>query len=681
MFRSAKALLIVVAVGCAAFAQTPQTQTPATGGASDNQAGAYYHFAMGRLYEGLAELEGTKNDYIPQAIGHFQEALKLDPGSSIILEELTDLYVQSGQLRNAVSQAEELLKQDPDNLDARRMLGRIYMRALGNAPDGRINEETLHSAIQQYQKITEKDPKDVESWVMLARLYRASNNSVEAEKAFDAALKTDPDNEEALTGLAMLYSDLGDTSRAIEKLKAATDKAPNEHTLAALASAYEQSRDYKNAAAALRRAVEMSPDNPRLVEGLAEDLLYSDQLDEALKLYQQIASEDSREARPQVRIAQIYRAKRDYAKAQEALAKAKALEPDDMEAQFEQINLLEAQGKSSQAIAALKTLLDQTAKKSYSTGESSYRATLLERLGQLYRTNLQYAPAVDEFRQAIALEPSGAGRYSSGDYRDVPGRQGRGSAQREADAAVKKFPTERIVVVEHATVLADQGKIDAAAAEVRALPERPPARDGPHAGADLREGQAMAGMGKALDDAEKLSESNDDKETVQFMRGAMYERMKRYDAAEAEFRKVIELNPENAGALNYLGYMLADRNTKLEEASRLIKKAVELEPDNGAYLDSLGWVYYRQDRLNDAEGLLVRALDRIGGQDPTVHDHLGDVYFKLGKTHEAIAQWQDSLKEFQGSAPTDLDPDEMAKVSKKLEGARTRLAQETKKQQ
>jgi tetratricopeptide (TPR) repeat protein len=679
MFRSAKALLIVVAVGCAALAQTPQTPAE-TSVAPDNQAGAYYHFAMGRLYEGLAELEGTKNDYIPQAIEHFQQALKLDPGSSIILEELTDLYVQSGQLRSAVAQAEELLKQDPDNLEARRMLGRIYMRALGNAPDGRINEETLRSAIQQYQKITEKDPKDVESWVMLARLYRASNNSVEAEKAFDAALKADPDNEEALTGLAMLYSDLGDTSRAIEKLKAATDKAPNEHTLAALASAYEQSRDYKNAAAALRRAVEIAPDNPRLVEGLAEDLLYSEQLDEALKLYQQIASEDSREARPQVRIAQIYRAKHEYDKAQEALAKAKALEPDDMEMQFEQINLLEAQGKSSDAIAALKTLLDQTAKKSYSTGESSYRATLLERLGQLYRTNLQYAPAVDAFRQAITLEPSGAGRFSIEVVETYRAAKDMESAQREADAALKKFPTERIVVVEHATVLADQGKIDAAAAEVRALPKDRPRETALTLAQLYEKGKRWQDMGKALDEAEKLSESNDDKETVQFMRGAMYERMKRYDAAEAEFRKVIELNPENAGALNYLGYMLADRNAKLDEASRLIKKAVELEPENGAYLDSLGWVYYRQDRLNDAEGLLVRALDRIGGQDPTVHDHLGDVYFKLGKTREAIAQWQASLKEFQGGSPTDIDPDEMAKVSKKLEGARTRLAQETKKQ-
>ena len=676
MFRSAKALLLAVAVGCAAFAQTPQT--PDQTGVAPDKAGAYYHFAMGRLYEGLAELEGTKNDYIPRAIQHYQEALKIDPGASIILEELTDLYVQTGQLRNAVAQAEQMLKQDPDNLEARRMLGRIYMRALGNAPDGRINEDTLRSATQQYQKITEKDPKDVESWVMLGRLYRASNNSVEAEKAYNSAIQVDPDNEDALTGLAMLYSDLGDTQRAIEKLKAATDKSPNEHTLAALASAYEQTRDYKNAAAALQRAVEIAPDNPRLVRGLAEDLLYSDQLDEALALYQKIATEDTREARPMVRIGQIYRAKRDYAKAHEALDKAKAIEPDDMELQFEQINLLESEGKTTEAIAALKSMLDQTAKKTYSTGESSYRATLLERLGQLYRGASQYPQAVDAFRQASALEVPGAARYAVQIIDTYRAAKDLETAQREADAALKKFPKDRVVVIEHANVLADAGKIDAAAAELRALPKEHQ-RETDIALAQIYEkGKRWQDMGKALDDAEKISQTNDEKETVLFMRGAMYERMKRYDAAEAEFRKVLDLNPDNASALNYLGYMLADRDVKLDEAAQLVKKALDLEPDNGAYLDSLGWVYFRQGKLDDAAGLLIRALDRIG-QDATVHDHLGDVYFKLGKTREAISQWQASLKEFQGGAPSDSDPEEMAKVNKKLEGARVRLAQETKK--
>ena len=88
------------------------------------------------------------------------------------------------------------------------------------------------------------------------------------------------------------------------------------------------------------------------------------------------------------------------------------------------------------------------------------------------------------------------------------------------------------------------------------------------------------------------------------MRGALFERQKKYDASEEAFRKVLALNPDHAGALNYLGYMLADRNVRLDEAYQMIQKAVDLEPENGAYLDSLGWVYYRQGKLTEAEGLL-----------------------------------------------------------------------------
>jgi predicted negative regulator of RcsB-dependent stress response len=93
----------------------------------------------------------------------------------------------------------------------------------------------------------------------------------------------------------------------------------------------------------------------------------------------------------------------------------------------------------------------------------------------------------------------------------------------------------------------------------------------------------------------------------------------------------------------------------------------------------MGWVCYRQGKLDEAQSLLQKALDHIG-QDPTVHDHLGDVYIKLGKTKEAIAQWQSSVKAYQtGSSQSDTDADEMAAVNKKLDAARIRLAQESKK--
>ena len=220
MIRSAKALLLVVSLG-GLHSVKPRSKPLS----ADSKAGAYYNFAMGRVYAELAQAYGNKPDYLTKAIQHYQEALKLDPSASLVFEELTDLYIQTNHLRDAITQAEDMLKQNPDNVDARRMLGRIYMKMI-STQDNRINEDYLHKAIEQLQKVTEKEPKDAESWVALGRLYRVSNNSVDAEKAYNKALEAEADNEEALTGLAMLYSDLGDNKRAIEKLKAGHGEEP-----------------------------------------------------------------------------------------------------------------------------------------------------------------------------------------------------------------------------------------------------------------------------------------------------------------------------------------------------------------------------------------------------------------------------------------------------------------------
>jgi len=115
---------------------------------------------------------------------------------------------------------------------------------------------------------------------MLGRLYGVSNESEESEKAFDQALKADPDNEDAQTLSAMLYADHGELQKAIGKLKAASDKKPNERTLAALADVYERTNDFKSAADALRRARHCAEDD-HLAIGPAFDLLRSNQFDDA----------------------------------------------------------------------------------------------------------------------------------------------------------------------------------------------------------------------------------------------------------------------------------------------------------------------------------------------------------------------------------------------------------------
>lgn len=577
-----------------------------------------------------------------------------------------------------MTEAENMLQQDADNLDARRLLGRIYTRMIGDTQQGKINEEMLRKALDQYQKITAKDPKDLESWLTLGRLYRASSNSVDAEKAYNQALALDGSNEDALTGLAIVYSDVGDTKKAIEKLRALTDRNPNPRTLAALASSYEQLHDYKSAAEVLKRAVEANPDNMRLVRALAQNLMFTEKYDEALKYFNQVAEDDPKDAQVQLRISEIYREKHDFEKAQATLAKAKQLDPESVEVRYDEVNLLEAEGKTDQAITGLKTIVDETAKKSYSAAEKANRAMLLERLGILYRNTSQYQQSADAFQQIQDLDPEAGARIAVQIMDTWRAAKDYKKAQQVADAALKKYPDERMVKVAHAWLLADLGRIDEAVSEIRAASKGANReRETQITIAQLYEkGKRYGDMEKALDAAEKLSKSEQDKVAVYFMRGAMWERQKKYDAAEADFRKVLATDPDNAGALNYLGYMLADLNVRLDEAQKLIAHAVELEPDNGAYLDSLGWVYYRQNRLPEAETMLRKALDHMG-KDPTVHDHLGDILLKQGKTREAISQWQVSLEQWDSGVQNDTDPSDVAKVRNKLESARVRLAKET----
>jgi tetratricopeptide (TPR) repeat protein len=673
------ALCLVVLFSGLALSQPTPAQPGQAGSDSkgSEKASAYYNFAMGHLYAEMAGAFGNRSDYTNKAIEYYRQAMKLDADASFLSEELTELYFQAGRIKDAVSEAEDQLKQNPDNLEARRLLGRIYARLIGDAQQNRINEDMLRRSIEQFEKVTEKDPKDVESWLMLGRLQRVNHNSVESEKAYKKTLDIEPSNEEALTGLAMVYSDLGDTRNAIEMLRLVTAKNPNPRTLSALANFYHQSRDYASAADAWRQALQMDPENGRIKRALAEDLLYSDHYDESLKVYQEIAESDPRDPQVQLRLAEIYRQKGDFTKARAAFAKAKELDHDSLEVRYDEVSLLEAEGKTDEAIAALKSILDDTAKKNYTESEKSSRTMLLERLGMLYRNASRYTEAVEAFRQISAVDANAAPRAAVEIIDTYRAAKEMDKAQEAAQDALKKYPNERIVKLAHASLAADLGNIDAAVAELRTLLNGEKDRETNLAIAQIYEkGKRFADMGAALDAAEKLSDSKLDKQTVMSMRGAMFERMKSYEAAEAEFRKVLSLDPENANALNYLGYMLADRNVRLEEAEKLISKAVELDPQNGAYLDSLGWVYYRQNRLEEAAGYLQRALQKIS-KDPTVHDHLGDVYFKQGKLREAIAQWQSSLKEYEaGNSQSDVDAGEMAEVTKKLESARVRVAKE-----
>ena len=670
--------LLITAIGSAIGSSLLWAQAPAGGAAPKvDKASAYYHYALAHMYAEQASMFGNRGDFVNHAIENYKEAIKADPTAAMLSEELSDLYVQSGRLREAQTDAEEVLKQNPNDLNAHRLLARIFTRLVGDGRSGKVDENMLRRAIDQYQKITALAPKDIPAWLMLARLQKAADNSVDAQKAYQKVLDIEPDNEDALTGLALVYSDLGDNRKATELLKLLADKNPTPRSLTALAAAYEQMRDFKGAAGVLRKLLETNPANEREVKrNLAQDLMLSQDYTAALVVYGELVADDPADAQSYLRMSQVYRQMRDFPKAREASDKAKAVEPNSIEIRYNEVNILEAEDRTTEATQLLKEILDSTTKRNYNQAERANRVALLERLAGLYRSVDQTDPAIDAYRQMADVDPA-LGPRSAAQIIDAY-RAGKEfvKAQQEADAAAKKWPDDRMIRITRDSLLAEMGKVDEAAADLKKLLAGKEDRDLYISLANTYEkGKRWDDMAKALDAAEKLSDSSEDKAAVWFMRGAMLERMKKLDQAEAEFRKVLKADPDNAGAMNYIGYMLADANLRLEESLDLITKALDIEPGNGAYLDSLGWVQFRLGRLEDAEKNLRRALAKTP-KDPTVHDHMADILMKESKVKEAVAQWEASLKEWETSSPAELAPDEIAQVKRKLEAAKVRLARE-----
>jgi len=645
--------------------------------ASDERSAAYYHYTLAHMYAELAGNTTSRNDYVNLAIENYKAAIKADPNSALLAEELSDVYSQSGRLRDGQTDAEQAIKTNPNDLAAHRVLARIYVRQI-DAQRGRVNETMVRQATQEYQKITELAPQDADAWVWLGRLQTASQKMDDAERAFKKALEIEPDNEDGLTGLATVLGIKGDGTGAADLLKRAAEKNPSADSLSRLADAYEQMKEFGLAADALSRALELNPPNaPDLARRMAQLLISAERYDEALKSYENLLSDDPTDADAYLQMSRLYRQKKDFAKAREASDKAKAIDPENVQIRLNEAYILLAEGKGAEAVEVIQGILKQTERPTYDPAQLAGRVDLLDRMAMMQRLADQTQPAVDSYRQIAVLDPSQGPRVSASVIETYMGAKEFAKAQDEADAAFKKWPTDPDVRLERASLLAEMGKTDAAVADVKLL------LDGKN---DLAIQQALSGLyvkgrkfddaAKALDAAEKLAESPEEKIDVWFKRGAMFERQKNVPAAEAEFRKVLAIRPDNPATLNYLGYMLTDRNLRLPEAFAMIQKAVDSEPNNGAYLDSLGWAYFRMGRLTEAEDTMRRAVE-LTPHDPTMRDHYAEVLFRASKVREAIVQWEASLREWQTSSPAELDTAEVASVQEKLENARVQLARQS----
>jgi tetratricopeptide (TPR) repeat protein len=644
---------------------------------AQKRAEAYSAFTMGHLYEEYYEAT-SRSEYANQAIEFYKKAYELDPGSAVIRERLAEIYFKSQRIRDAVIEAQEIIKRDPDNLPARRLLARIYVRTLGDLSAAAGQRETVTRAIEQYREILRIEPGDTDAALWLARLYRLRNEHEKAGEVLRGVLEREPENEAAIEQLTQLLLDMGKSSEAIALLERIVKRSPTAGLLDLLGDAYTQMRDPAQAEQAYRKAVELEPAEVSHRRGLAQALMAEEKYPAALEQYNKLTELEPDDPENYLRLAQIYRQLRQLDRAEESLLHAKQRAPGSLEVIYYEGMIYEAQGRFDDAIRVLSDAVAGVKSQPGLTPASRRTLGILyEQLGRIYRDVENYAAAIFTFEEMLKLgadEDRRARVLMIDTYR---ANRDLARALEESHRALELYPKDRSIRVTHALLLGEKGDTDEAAKLLREMLAG--SADDREIYLDLAQvyerGRRFTEAETAARTAEKMPGRPAENEMVWFMLGAIFERQKKFDLAEEEFKRVLAINPRHAPALNYYGYMLADLGTRLDEATELVKRALAEEPYNGAYLDSLGWAYFKQNRLAEAEGSLRKAVER-NTHDPTIRDHLGDVYFKTGRIDLAAAEWERSLTEWRRALPTENEADKVAALEKKLNNLKQRLAQQ-----
>lgn len=391
----------------------------------------------------------------------------------------------------------------------------------------------------------------------------------------------------------------------------------------------------------------------------------------ALHVMQALVAQQPDDAHAQYAMAVVETAHQQYGEAETSLREAIRLKPDWAQPQVLLSRVLVTLGHAQQALQQLAAVVerypdDKLLRTSYArllVSQEQYPKAL-----QQFRTLVRQSPKDNELRYGYAMlatqqhqwdqarrlwqQLRGEQRYrneatyflaqveESEDHRDLAIGLYRsiGSGELKVDAAIRM-----------ASLLAESGRLDGAR---EALKDARIADPGRAVDLYLAEAQLLqqAKAPRAQVDAlyKTAIAAHPEDNDLLYNRGLYYSEIGAYKAMEADFKKVLARDPDNANALNALGYTLADTNQRLDEAYGYIRRALKLKPDNRAILDSLGWVYYRMGDFSNALKYLRSANQ--GEPDDEIAAHLGEVLWVSGSTDEARKVLQQALQQAPQSA-------------------------------
>lgn len=639
--------LVILSAGAAA-AQPPAESD------SSARAEAYARFLVGRHLEGRDDTDG--------AVRAFREAARLDPAAGEPLAELAALYARAGRAEDAVAAAEEALSREPDNRSAHRVLGLAYAASAGTREGTR---EDVERAVTHLEQARGSAVPDLQVELTLARFYLRTRAADEAIALLEDLSRDQLAYAPASVLLAEAYQQAGrrgDALRTLEETVAST--RPTYRMLARLGELYEQSRRWRDAAEAYRGAVALNPRSAGVRRRLAAAWLEAGEADRARDVLGGLLEMRPRDAAGHRMLAETEIARGDFEAAEAAARRLLEIEPDGLSGPDVLARVFERRHEYPRVVETLAPALEQA--RGMRPGRTL--AEMLDRLGRAHEWLEDPAGAARVYEDAVSLMPSNPW-FQARLARAYVDSGRHGDAERLLARARNANPGDLSLAVIEADLRGRQGDVERGE---RLLLDVLEEDRGEQPGGEPRAHLALASfyseherLPEAVLVLEAALQRFPEETSILFLLGAMLERSGRFADAEAAFRGVIDRDPEHAQALNYLGYMLADRGERLDESVELIARAVEKDPHNGSYLDSLGWAYFKLDRLDLAEPPLRAAGDQLQ-RNSVVQDHLGDLLNRLERYAEAIEAWRRALD----GDGEEIDP---ALIERKMDDARRRL--------
>jgi tetratricopeptide (TPR) repeat protein len=657
------AAVFLVSVASIGSAQT-STQRGSRPAAGDRQAEAYAQFLLARDYE---------DDNPDRAIAAYKRAMELDPQAADIPAELAALYLRQNRVEEALATAEQATKIDSTNKEANRVLGIIHAAFAENGSgrqsrnrgaDKNATAEHLAKAIQYLEIAIDDTPNEADPNVRatLARAYLQRGDYDKAIPLLNGLVSQEPQWQDGPLLLAEAYAGSGRNAEAIDWLKDRTDDDPR--LLPTLADFYEREHRWSDAAAAYEQAIARAPRSVELKTRYASALLNAggkEATGKARAVLNDIVAGGSNNGRVLYLLAQAERRSGDTAAAERTARKVIAQDAKSPWGYYALAETLEERREYQAVIDELSPPLAEFRSRSGATAFE--RSLLLPHVGFAYQELGDYDKAIAAFEEARQASPSDPTFLGYLIEANIAAKKYTAAADL-AHAGVEQNPDDMRLVRLEAQALRHVGKTDEAVALLEGAAQNH--ADDPMTHVALAQLYSDADRGPdALAVLQKARSKFPDDTSIVFELGAVFDKMKRFPEAEATFRDLLAQQPDNAPAMNYLGYMLADRGERLDESVDLLKKALEIEPDNGSYLDSLGWAYFKEDKLDLAADNLKRAADQQKNNS-VIQDHYGEVLFKLGRYQDAIAAWNRALN-------GDGDSIDRSDIDRKIKAARQKI--------